>query len=189
MAFLRIGILVGPKGRGSNMAAIIRACHSGEIEGTVDVVISPLDTTGAAEEARALGIRVDVVSPESESYADDIMRSLENCDLVCLAGYTRLLPLEVLRAFPGKVLNIHPALLPKYGGKGMYGIRVHEAVLAAGEQESGCSVHVVTENYDEGEVLLQRTCPVLPEDSPATLAKRVLAEEHIAYVDAIKRFN
>ena len=115
-----------------------------------------------------------------------LMDALSSCSIVCLAGFLRLLPTEVLNGFPGRILNIHPSLLPKFGGKGMYGIRVHEAVLAAGENESGCTVHLVSEHYDEGAILLQRRCAVLPDDTPETLAARVLKEEHIAYIQAIK---
>jgi phosphoribosylglycinamide formyltransferase-1 len=98
-----------------------------------------------------------------------------------------VLPLEVLSLFPNRVLNIHPALLPKFGGKGMYGHHVHEAVLAAGEAESGCSVHFVNERYDEGAVILQKVCPVLPDDTPDTLAARVLVLEHQAYPEALAK--
>ena len=97
-----------------------------------------------------------------------------------------LLPQEVVRRYEGRILNIHPALLPKYGGKGMYGIHVHEAVIAAGEKESGCSIHFVNERYDEGAVLLQKKCPVLPDDTPESLAERVLDLEHTAYPEALK---
>jgi phosphoribosylglycinamide formyltransferase-1 len=171
------------------MAAIIRACQEGKVEGSVKVVVAPLDDIVAATVAKDLGVYVAVISPESDSYGLQLLKVLSGCNLICLAGFTRLLPLEVLRAFPGRVLNIHPALLPKFGGKGMYGVRVHEAVLDSGDFESGCTVHLVTEKYDEGAIVLQRKCPVLPGDTPATLAARVLAEEHIAYVEAINRFN
>ena len=97
------------------------------------------------------------------------------------------LPIEVLHRYPGRVLNIHPSLLPKFGGKGMYGHHVHEAVIAAHEPESGCTVHVVTENYDEGPIVLQLRCPVESGDSPDTLAARVLELEHRAYPLAIKK--
>jgi phosphoribosylglycinamide formyltransferase-1 len=97
-----------------------------------------------------------------------------------------LLPSAVVSAYPGKILNIHPALLPKFGGKGMYGLRVHEAVLAAGEKESGCTVHFVNEDYDDGPPLYQAKCPVLPDDTPETLAERVLELERDAYPEALR---
>ncbi|HXH62363.1 MAG TPA: formyltransferase family protein, partial [Fimbriimonadaceae bacterium] len=110
----------------------------------------------------------------------------ERIDVVCLAGFMVLLPVNIVHKYAGRILNIHPALLPKFGGKGMYGIRVHQAVIAAGEKESGCSVHVVTEKYDEGPILLQKRCPVLTDDTPETLADRVLDLEHTAYPEALK---
>lgn len=179
--------MVGPKGRGSNMAAIIAACQSNELDAEVAVVVAPNEDAPAVQEARSAGVRVTIVSPDSENYGGELLDSLKGCDLLCLAGYLRLLPIEVLRAFPSRVLNVHPALLPKFGGKGMYGKRVHEAVLAAGETESGATVHLVTEHYDEGRVLVQRSCPVLSGDTTETLAKRVLTEEHRAYVEAIRQ--
>jgi phosphoribosylglycinamide formyltransferase-1 len=169
------------------MAAIIRACQSGELPASVDVVIAPKEDIGAVETARSLRVPVAIVPPESEDYAEALLAALKGCDVVCLAGYLRLLPETVLRAFPGRILNVHPALLPKFGGKGMYGMKVHEAVLEAGEKESGATIHLVDGHYDEGDILLQRRCPVLPDDTPETLAARVLVEEHKAYVEAIRR--
>jgi phosphoribosylglycinamide formyltransferase-1 len=169
------------------MAAIIRACQSGELPASVDVVIAPKEDIGAVETARSLGVPVAIVPPEDEDYAEELPAALKGCDVVCLAGYLRLLPETVLRAFPGRILNVHPALLPKFGGKGMYGMKVHEAVLEAGEKESGATIHLVDGHYDEGDILLQRRCPVLPDDTPETLAARVLVEEHKAYVEAIRR--
>lgn len=99
-------------------------------------------------------------------------------DLLVLAGYIKLVPSEVVAAYRGRIINIHPALLPKYGGPGMYGSRVHDAVLAAGDTESGATVHLVTEHYDEGAILAQVRVPVLPGDTAQTLADRVLGVEH-----------
>lgn len=176
---------MGPKGRGSNLKAIAAACEDGSLDARVRVVVAPKEEIPVVDWCRENGLRVAGVEP-GENYGLRLVNALEGCDLICLAGYLRLLPDEVLQAFPRRVLNIHPALLPKFGGKGMYGIKVHEAVLAAGEAESGCTVHYVTPHYDEGEVLVQRRCPVLPGDTPETLAARVLAEEHRAYAEAIR---
>jgi len=169
------------------MAAIIRACQSGEVPATVQIVVAPKEGLNALETARSLGVPVAVVSPDQDGYGERLAEALRGCDVVCLAGYLRLLPSQVLEQFPGKVLNVHPALLPRFGGKGMYGIRVHEAVLAAGETVSGATVHLVDERYDEGQVLVQLRCPVLPNDNPETLAARVLKEEHAAYVQALRK--
>jgi phosphoribosylglycinamide formyltransferase-1 len=108
-------------------------------------------------------------------------------DLVLLAGYVKLVPVEVVARFKGRMLNIHPALLPAFGGKGMYGQRVHAAVLAAGVKESGASVHFVDEEYDRGAVVAQRRVPVLDGDTPASLAARVLEIEHQLYPAAVDR--
>lgn len=176
--------MVGPKGRGSNMAALAADCADGKVDAEIAVVIAPKEGSPALERARELGLRAGVVEP-GENYGDRLLAALGGCDVVCLAGFLRLLPAEVLAAFPDRVLNIHPALLPKFGGKGMYGHHVHEAVIAAGEAESGCTVHLVNEKYDEGRILVQRRCPVLPEDTPETLAARVLKLEHEAYPEAL----
>ncbi|MEJ5171998.1 MAG: formyltransferase family protein, partial [Fimbriimonadales bacterium] len=141
----KIGILVGTHGRGSNMRALAQACASGSVPANVGVVVSPSEAAPAWTVAKELGLPtavVDVSGPDAGERLIEAFRQAD-CSLVCLAGYMRLLPAEVLRAFPNRVLNIHPALLPKFGGKGMYGMRVHEAVLAAGESESGCTVHLV----------------------------------------------
>ncbi len=184
---IKLGILIGPKGRGSNMLAIANACQSKRIEASIKVVVSPVSESDAVAKATEMGLRIKFVSPTSANYAIGLLASLEGCDLVCLAGFMRLLPAEVLSAFPNRILNIHPALLPKFGGKGMYGNHVHEAVIAAGETESGCTVHFVSDRYDEGEVILQRRCAVLPSDTIETLAARVLTEEHLAYPEAIRK--
>jgi len=183
----KIAILTGSKGRGSNMAAIVRASQSGAIPASVAIVITPREETPAGQVAQELGIQIVTCSPKSPRYAEELLSKLRDhqITLVCLAGYMTLLPIGVLSEFPNRVLNVHPALLPKFGGKGMYGSFVHEAVLAAGETESGCSVHYVTERYDEGAVIHQRQCPVLPGDTVETLSTRVLEQEHLAYPEAI----
>jgi len=108
-------------------------------------------------------------------------------DIILLAGYMRKVPDAIVAAFPERMLNIHPALLPKFGGDGMYGIHVHTAVLEAGETETGATVHFVNEEYDKGAILLQRTVPILPDDTPETLAARVLECEHALYPDALEK--
>jgi phosphoribosylglycinamide formyltransferase-1 len=110
----------------------------------------------------------------------------QRIDLVVLAGFMRLIPTELIKAFPQRIVNIHPALLPKYGGKGMYGHHVHETVVAAKEQESGITIHYVNERYDEGEHLFQAICPVLPEDTPDTLAARIHELEHAHYPQVVE---
>ena len=117
----------------------------------------------------------------------DILKRAET-DLVVLAGYMKLVPPQVVAAYQGRMLNIHPALLPKFGGKGFYGMRVHEALIAAGDTESGATVHFVDAEYDRGPTFMQRTVPVLPGDTPESLRTRVLAVEHELLPDAIAKF-
>src|SRR5579885_1297529 len=197
------------------MAALAQACAEGRVPAQVAVVIAPKEDIPAVETALSMGLTVSVLPPEPfQTYGSRLLRILHGgyfCDVpmpqsppgevsvirrrgqvanvrwVCLAGFTRLLPNEVLAAYPHRVLNIHPALLPKYGGKGMYGMRVHEAVLGSGDLESGCTVHSVNEQYDDGAIILQRRVPVLPGDTPETLAHRVLEQEHIAYPEALAK--
>lgn len=108
-------------------------------------------------------------------------------DLLVLAGFLLLVPTELISAFPGKIINIHPALLPKYGGKGMYGKNIHDAVMAAGEKESGITIHEVNEKFDEGKILFQATCAVEPGDSPETLGDRIHALEYLHFPAQIEK--
>jgi formyltetrahydrofolate-dependent phosphoribosylglycinamide formyltransferase len=188
---LRIAVLVGKKGRGSNMEALAKAFPPSAATGEpaeVVLVIAPSAECPALEKAKLLKLETEVIDDLQPDIGVKLARSLQRSriDVLCLAGYMRLIPKDFLETFTGPVLNIHPSLLPKFGGKGMYGAAVHEAVLAAGETETGCTVHLVTERYDEGAVLLQKTCPVLAGDTPETLAARVLKLEHEAYREAIR---
>jgi len=190
---IRIAILVSGHGRGSNMAAIIDACQRGEIDGQVVLVIGTRREAPALQRATEKGVSTEVVSPSKlgeEEYARRLLQTLGDAqvDLVCLAGFMRLLPPPVVHAYAGRVMNIHPALLPLFGGKGMYGEHVHRAVLESGMKVSGCTVHFVDESYDTGPIILQRCVPVEEEDTWETLAARVLAQEHQAYVQAVQLF-
>jgi len=184
-----IAVIIGGKGRGSNLAALAEACVTHQIPAKISVVISPADDLPALQIAKQYSLPISIVSPQEDRYGEQLVQTLERAkaDIVCLAGYMRLLPTEVLNTYKGKILNIHPALLPKFGGKGMYGRHVHEAVLQKQERESGCTVHFVTENYDEGEIVLQLKCEVLPGDTPESLGSRVLSLEHKAYPQALKQ--
>lgn len=131
--------------------------------------------------------------PEPQEYSSALVQSLldYNVELVALAGYMKKIPQEVVQAFSpqgrSRIFNIHPSLLPKFGGHGMYGLAVHKAVIAAGEQESGCTVHEVDGEYDTGTILAQRTVSVLPNDTPEILAERVLKQEHELYPDTLQQ--
>lgn len=168
------------------MASLATACAEGRVDAEIVAVICHRSNSPALGRAQELGLPFFVV-PTGEDYGIRLTALLREhgVDLVCLAGYMRLLPGEVLAEYPRAVLNIHPALLPEFGGKGMYGLHVHEAVLASGVAETGCTVHYVTEHYDEGEILLQKKCPVQPNDTPESLAARVLQCEHEAYPEAV----
>jgi formyltetrahydrofolate-dependent phosphoribosylglycinamide formyltransferase len=170
------------------MASLLAACASGFVPAEAALVVGSRPGTPALLRAEAFGVPAMALDPAQEGYAQRLLDALESAraDWVCLAGYMTLLPSAVVSAYPGKILNIHPALLPKFGGKGMYGLRVHEAVLAAGEKESGCTVHFVNEDYDDGPPLYQAKCPVLPDDTPETLAERVLELERDAYPEALR---
>lgn len=181
--------------RGTNMQAIIDACHDGRIAAEPVVVISNNGKAGALDRARNAGIPAYHFSPANfadEGELDRVMTDAlqrHGVDLVLLAGFMRKVGEAMLTAFPGRILNVHPALLPGFGGKGMYGMKVHEAVLAAGETESGATIHVVDAGYDTGRILAQRRVPVEPGDTPETLAARVLRVEHEAYVDCVRRIT
>ncbi len=169
------------------MAAIVRSCQQCLINAHVGCVASTSAQAPGIQTATDLGVPTKVIKPPREDAGHSIVEAFEGCDLICLAGFLLLVPSAVLQKWPHRILNIHPALLPKFGGKGMYGQAVHEAVIAAGEVESGCTVHFVTEDYDEGDIILQERCPVLPTDTPESLAERVLVLEHVAYSKAIQR--
>ncbi len=184
MSKAKIAILVGSNGRGSNAKVIAQACEQEDFPAELTVCVSPVPESRFMKEAEELEINLAVV-PYGDNYGDRLLAVMGHCDWVCLAGYLRLLPPQILNHFPGHILNIHPSLLPKYGGKGMYGINVHRAVIREGDEETGCTVHRITEVYDQGEIIIQRRCPVWPDDTPETLAARVLREEHQAYPEAI----
>jgi phosphoribosylglycinamide formyltransferase-1 len=185
---VRLGILVS--GSGTGLQNFIDRIADRHLDAKIQVVISSRPRVLALERARKARIPTEVI--EWRTYGDDqafsaaITDVLEraNVDLVVCSGFLRkyLFP----ERYKGRVLNVHPALLPKYGGQGMYGHHVHEAVLAAGETESGCTVHITDVEYDHGPIVLQRTVPVLPDDTPDTLADRVQAAEREAYPEAVR---
>jgi formyltetrahydrofolate-dependent phosphoribosylglycinamide formyltransferase len=188
-------IAVFGSGRGSNFQAILHAVNQGSVPGArIACVISNNSTAGILETARAHSIPALHLSqknfPDQDSFAHHLLEVLRRHDVnfIALAGYMKLLPSAIITTYRQRIVNIHPALLPKFGGKGMYGLHVHEAVLKAGEHESGASVHFVDEVYDHGTVILQKRVPVRPDDTPETLAARVLAVEHEIYPEVLRRF-
>jgi formyltetrahydrofolate-dependent phosphoribosylglycinamide formyltransferase len=170
-------IAVAISGRGSNLEALLLALRQGAPAEIVLVISDRPDAAGLLL-ARDREIAVEVFSDPSDAAAWLRLLRRQQTDLVVLAGYLKLVPAPVIEAYRGRIINVHPALLPAYGGKGMYGHRVHEAVLASGARESGATVHLVDEVYDRGAVLAQTRVPVLPGDTPDRLAARVLEAEH-----------
>lgn len=179
---MSLGIAVFASGGGSNLQALLDH-FGGAGSGRIVLVVSDRADAGALERARRAGVAarvLEVRGRDPEEVAAEMLEALRaaGADLVVLAGYLRLMPPEVVTAYRGRMLNIHPALLPAFGGRGMYGMNIHRAVLAAGCTVSGVTVHFVDERYDTGPILIQWPVPVLPGDSAEELAARVLAVEH-----------
>ncbi len=186
-------IAVFCSGNGSNFKALFQAIKHKQLPAEIVLCISNRSQCGAMEFAQQNGITTLHITEKQFASFDEFSEAMverlkeHQIDFILLAGYMRKVPDAVVAAFPDRMLNIHPALLPKFGGEGMYGIHVHTAVLEAGETETGATVHFVNEEYDKGEILLQRTVPVLPDDTPETLAARVLECEHRLYPDALEK--
>jgi len=186
---MRLGILASHEG--TTLQAVLDAVADGRLPARVAVVVSNNRESGALHRARAAGVPAvhlsSVTHPDPDELDRAIVTTLTNAraDAVLLAGYMKKLGPGVLREYDGRIVNTHPALLPKFGGKGMYGDRVHEAVLAAREPETGVSIHLVDAEYDTGPVLAQCRVPVLPGDSVATLAARVQAREREFLVEVL----
>ena len=169
-------------GSGSN-AEKIADYFADNTEVKITLILSNNPKAGVIERARRLHIPVLLFERTTFYNTSQITEILLNqgIDLIVLAGFMWLMPADLVRAFPNKIINIHPALLPKFGGKGMYGHFVHEAVAAAGETESGITIHYVNEQYDEGQIIFQASCPVAQSDTPDDIARSVQALEHIHY--------
>lgn len=175
-------ICVFASGTGTNTENIIRYFQH-HPDGVVSLVVSNQPTAGVVDRARNLGVPVCICTRQELESPQGLTLTLQKAgiDLIVLAGFLRLIPPALLSAFPNQIINIHPSLLPKYGGKGMYGMKVHHAVIEAGETESGITIHTVNEHYDKGAILLQKSCPILPGDTPDDLAKKIHALEHLYY--------
>lgn len=203
---LRIAVLVS--GGGTNLQALIDEEQSLSESGAVCpysicAVFSDRKAAFALERARSAGIPTEVVSSyaalgsvqartatrdEKQLAVSSLVLEkarMYQVEALVLAGFLTVLSGEVLTVYAGRIINLHPSLLPKFGGEGMWGHHVHEAVLAAGEKESGCTVHLVDKGCDTGEILLQKTVPVMPDDSPETLYARIAPQEHIALIEGV----
>lgn len=187
----RLGFFVSH--RGSNMRAIVAACQSGALAAAPVLLISNNRSSAALAWAAENNFSAVHLSPKSvggeEALDQAHLEALREAgvDLIILAGYMRKIGPRVLSAYQNRILNIHPALLPKYGGQGMYGHHVHEAVIAAGESESGVTVHLVDGEYDTGPIVAQAKVPVESDDSPDDLAARVLKREHTFFAETLAR--
>jgi phosphoribosylglycinamide formyltransferase-1 len=188
---LRLGFLASHGG--SNVQAILDACREGRLDAEPCVVIS--NNSDAQVLDRAMAARVPAfhlsshIHPDPTRLDEAILATLEKhrVNLIVLAGYMKKLGPKTLARYRGRVLNMHPALLPKFGGQGMYGHHVHDAVLAAGEKESGATVHIADEEYDRGRILAQKKVPVMADDTSESLAARVLVVEHQLYAETLQR--
>lgn len=186
-------IVVFASGSGTNFQSIIDAVDRGEITANIAGLITDKDNIGALQRAENHDIPTSIIShyklSDEAEFAEELLTQLRswNADLIILAGYLKKIPNSVIREFENKILNIHPSLLPKFGGKGFYGMNVHRAVIEAGEGESGCSVHIVTDEFDEGPVIARSIVKIEESDTPEILAEKILKEEHQLYPKAIQK--
>ena len=190
-----MNLCVLASGRGSNLKSIIRSQKSGKISSKVAIVISNKSNSGALNIAKSYQIpnfhlSQKMFTSENE-YVNNFFELLRNydIDLIVLAGYMKLIPVDIVKKFKNRIINIHPALIPSFCGKGLYGLKVHEAVLNYGAKVTGVTVHLVDEEYDTGPIVLQKTLKVKDDDTPESLQKRVLKWEHKMYPEAIKLFE
>jgi len=180
----RLGILLS--GRGSNFLAIAESCRSGKLDAEIAIVISNREDAAGLARAREMGLPTRLMPSKGrvrEEHDTEVIAVLreKQVELVCLAGYMRLLSPAFVRAFPNRILNIHPSLLPAFPG-----LDVQKQALDYGVKVSGCTVHLVDEHLDHGSIIVQRTVPVLDTDDEHTLSDRILEQEHIAYTEAIR---
>jgi phosphoribosylglycinamide formyltransferase-1 len=189
-----MNIAIFASGRGSNFQAILSAIDTGLLSARVTVLISNRSDAAALDIARARKIQTSHLSqkmfPSEEALVEAMLNVLsqQRVELLVLAGYMKKIPLQVVRRYRNRIVNIHPALLPSFGGAGMYGHFVHEAVIASGMKVSGATVHLVDEEYDRGPIVMQKTVEIIQEDTPDLLAAKVLKIEHEIYPLALKAF-
>jgi phosphoribosylglycinamide formyltransferase 1 len=184
----RIPIAVLASGGGTNLQSLLDAFDAPDAPGRVALVVSNREGAGALNRARHAGVATTVIGADGQD-ATTMLAAMgaQGVQLVVLAGWLRLVPASVVHAFPGRMLNIHPALLPAFGGRGMHGRHVHEAVLAAGARVSGATVHLVDEQFDRGPIIAQWPVPVKAGDTADTLAARVLTAEHALLAAVVRQ--
>jgi len=192
LSTLKLGVFAS--GRGSNFQALVNAIQRGDLDAEVCLLLSDNGKAGALAFAKSRGIPAKHLSkksyPSREIFIKEMLLQLQSAkvNFIVLAGYMKMIPPEIIASYPNRIANIHPALLPSFGGKGMYGIRVHEAVLKAGCKETGVTIHLVDEKYDHGPIVAQEKIPVHPGDTAEELAARVLKLEHQLYWRTLQLF-
>ena len=176
-------------GSGTNFQSVIDAIESGQIQARISGLITNRPEAGAIKRAQEHDIPAYVIDPSAPDFEQKLLNLLSelNPDLIVLAGYLKKIPTGIIKNYSGKIINIHPSLLPKYGGKGYYGMNVHRAVLENKENVSGCTVHFVNEIYDNGQIIEQIEVPVSSTDSPESLAKKILRREHELLPNTIQK--
>lgn len=192
-----MNICIFASGSGTNFKAILEAKKSGIIVSDIKLLVTNNSDCGAVAIAKENNIPVFHISRKvypdlsDENYANLFMQKFaeHEIDLIVLAGYMKMMSPVIIRKFPKRIINIHPALLPKFGGKGMYGMNVHRAVIEAGEKVSGITIHFVNEKYDEGEIIFQKTVDVADDDDADSLQKKVLKLEHKYYSEVIHKIE
>ena len=194
---LKINIMALVSGGGTNLQALLDAEKTGALDpGRLALVVSDRPGALALERAKRWAVPVHVEEPDRRLPKDERRQELSdrilrlaidyNIGIIVLAGFLSILAGKIIQHYSGRIINVHPSLLPKFGGEGMYGEKIHRAILDAGEKESGCTVHLVDAGIDTGPILLRRRIPVLTGDTPDSLADRIHEEEHIAIVEAAK---
>lgn len=189
-----IRLTVFASGGGTNFQSIIDAVESGFLTAEIALLVASRPDAGALNRAARHGIPAEVITPEQfpsePAYTEALLDLLQRygTDLIALAGYMKKIPVDVVRAYHNRMLNVHPSLLPAFGGQGMYGRRVHQAVLDYGARWTGATIHIVDEEYDNGPIVLQEPVRVEQDDTAETLARRVLEVEHRLYPEAIRLF-
>jgi formyltetrahydrofolate-dependent phosphoribosylglycinamide formyltransferase len=174
-------------GRGSNFEAVIRKVKSGELKIKIPLLVSSSETAAVIDTANKENIEVFFANKENKQELLKVLAE-KKTELIVLAGYIKKIPDEIISAFKNKIINIHPSLLPAFGGKGMFGENVHRAAIERGVKLSGLTIHLVDEEYDNGKILFQKSVEVFSDDTPKTLARRILAEEHDSLWRIIKEF-
>jgi len=189
-----LNVAVFASGRGSNFRAILDNIDRGEIKARISIIISNRSDAGIFNIAQDRNIPYRHINPSDytteKDYCSEVLSLLDECSvgLIVLAGYLKKIPSEIITQYRNRIMNIHPALLPAFGGQGMYGMKVHQAVVEYGAKVTGVTVHFVDEEYDHGPIILQEPIGVDDDDTPELLAEKVLSVEHRVYSRAIKLF-